>query len=126
MPFLHEKIALLLGKQDVGSSTADELLLLRLLVPLGKLYTAKQAVAQVSEGLECFGGQGYMEDTGIAIVLRDAQVLPIWEGTTNILSLDVLRVLIKQPEAYQVLAKQVQKSLESEVAQHGSIKVTTS
>lgn len=101
----------------------EEQLLLRLLVPLGKLYTAKQAVAQVSEGLECFGGQGYMEDTNIGRILRDTQVLPIWEGTTNILSLDVLRVLLKQPEAYQVLAKQVHKSLECEIAQHESIQV---
>ncbi|XP_044304933.1 acyl-CoA dehydrogenase family member 11-like isoform X3 [Varanus komodoensis] len=54
-----------------------------------------QAVAVASEGLECFGAQGFMEDTGLAVFLRDAQVLPIWEGTTNILSLDVLRTLDK-------------------------------
>ncbi|XP_042334936.1 acyl-CoA dehydrogenase family member 11-like isoform X3 [Sceloporus undulatus] len=54
-----------------------------------------EAVAIASEALECFGGQGFMEDTGLAILLRDAQVLPIWEGTTNVLSLDVLRSLAK-------------------------------
>eukprot|EP00731_Ephydatia_muelleri_P022899 Em0015g482a len=48
-----------------------------------------------SESLESFGGQGYIEDTGLPTLFRDAQVLPIWEGTTNILSLDVLRVLQK-------------------------------
>jgi acyl-CoA dehydrogenase len=45
--------------------------------------------------IEAFGGQGYMEDTGLPRLLRDAQVLPIWEGTTNVLSLDALRVLAK-------------------------------
>jgi hypothetical protein len=57
---------------------------------LVKLYTARQAVSGASEAVEAFGGAGYMEDTGIARLLRDAQVLTIWEGTTNVLSLDVL------------------------------------
>ena len=52
----------------------QDLLLLRLLTPLAKLYTAKAAVSVLSEGLECFGGQGYIEDTGLPGMLRDAQV----------------------------------------------------
>ena len=47
----------------------------------------------LSEVVEAFGGAGYVEDTGLPLLLRDAQVLPIWEGTTNVLSLDVLRAL---------------------------------
>jgi alkylation response protein AidB-like acyl-CoA dehydrogenase len=39
-----------------------------------------------------FGGAGYVEDTGLPVLLRDSQVLPIWEGTTNVLALDTLRV----------------------------------
>jgi putative acyl-CoA dehydrogenase len=46
--------------------------------------------------LECFGGAGYVEDTGIPVLLRDSQVLTIWEGTTNVLSLDALRVLQRE------------------------------
>src|SRR5699024_10762889 len=52
-----------------------------------------------SEALECFGGAGYVEDTGLPRLLRDAQVLPIWEGTTNVLALDVLRVIAREPDA---------------------------
>ena len=48
-------------------------------------------MAAASEIVESFGGAGYVEDTGLPRLLRDAQVLPIWEGTTNVLSLDVLR-----------------------------------
>jgi hypothetical protein len=58
--------------------------------------TGKQAVSISSEVLECFGGAGYVEDTGLPRLLRDAQVLPIWEGTTNVLSLDVLRAIAKE------------------------------
>ncbi|XP_048841662.1 acyl-CoA dehydrogenase family member 11-like [Brienomyrus brachyistius] len=92
---LMMEVCRLLGREENGSASPLELHLLRLLTPVAKLYTGKQAVSVVSEGLECFGGQGYMEDTGLPTMLRDAQVLTIWEGTTNILSLDVLRCIIK-------------------------------
>ncbi|XP_061624138.1 acyl-CoA dehydrogenase family member 11-like isoform X3 [Phyllopteryx taeniolatus] len=81
----------LLGREESGIATQLDTHLLRLLTPVVKLYTGKQAVAVLSEGLESFGGQGYIEDTGLPGLLRDAQVLSIWEGTTNVLSLDVLR-----------------------------------
>ncbi|KAL0485954.1 acyl-CoA dehydrogenase [Acrasis kona] len=84
-----------------------EATLLRLLIPVTKLYTAKKCVAVVSEGLECLGGQGYIEDTGVPVYLRDSQVLSIWEGTTNVLSMDVLRVLQKQPDAIQTFLQRV-------------------
>lgn len=83
----------LLGRVEAGEGGEDEAALLRLLVPIVKLTTARQAVAVASEVLEAFGGAGYVEDTGLPVLLRDSQVLPIWEGTTNVLALDVLRVL---------------------------------
>lgn len=87
------RVAELLGRQEAGELEAGEAVLLRVLTPVAKLTTAKQAVAVTSECLECFGGAGYVEDTGLPALLRDAQVLPIWEGTTNVLSLDTLRAL---------------------------------
>lgn len=87
------RVVELLGKEECGDTTESELRLLRFLIPVAKLYTAKQAVAVASEVLEAFGGAGYVEDTGIPRLLRDAQVLSIWEGTTNVLSLDVLRAI---------------------------------
>lgn len=83
----------LLGRAQHGKANAAEAALLRLLTPLAKLWTGKLAVAICSEAIECLGGAGYIEDSGLPQLLRDAQVLPIWEGTTNVLSLDVLRVL---------------------------------
>src|ERR1700693_5361469 len=87
------RVVELLGKEECGDATESELRLLRFLIPVAKLYTAKQAIAVASEVLEAFGGAGYVEDTGIPRLLRDAQVLSIWEGTTNILSLDALRAM---------------------------------
>jgi putative acyl-CoA dehydrogenase len=87
------RVVELLGKDECGDATESESRLLRFLIPVAKLYTAKQAIAVASEALEAFGGAGYLEDTGIPRLLRDAQVLSIWEGTTNILSLDALRAI---------------------------------
>jgi alkylation response protein AidB-like acyl-CoA dehydrogenase len=105
-------VAELLGKQEAGMASDDELARLRLLIPVAKLYTAKQAVAVASEALECFGGAGYIEDTGLPRLLRDAQVLSIWEGTTNVLSLDVLRA-IEKADALRPFLASVRDQLET-------------
>ncbi len=78
---------------ELESSDENDRAALRLLTPLIKLGTARDAVAVVSEALEAIGGAGYIEDTGIPQLLRDVQVLSIWEGTTNVLSLDALRAI---------------------------------
>jgi alkylation response protein AidB-like acyl-CoA dehydrogenase len=87
------EVAHLLGRVEQGIATPQETDALRLLTPLVKLWTGKMAVNLCSEALECFGGAGYIEDTGLPQLLRDAQVYAIWEGTTNVLSLDSLRAL---------------------------------
>jgi alkylation response protein AidB-like acyl-CoA dehydrogenase len=96
----------LLGRREAGVAGGDDERLLRIVTPLAKLTTGKQAIAVASEAIECFGGAGYVEDTGLPLVLRDAQVLPIWEGTTNVLSLDVLRALGKDG-TFDALAAEV-------------------
>ena len=106
------RVVELLGKEESGDATEEELQLLRLLIPIAKLYTAKQAIAVASEVLEAFGGAGYVEDTGIPRLLRDAQVLSIWEGTTNILSLDALRA-IGRTNALETWVKTSAKRLDS-------------
>lgn len=100
----------LLGRVEVDGDQAAEAEL-RLVAPLAKLLTGKLAVASASEYLECFGGAGFVEDTGIPRLLRDAQVLPIWEGTTNVLSMDVLRALTRG-EGVAQLATRVQAAAE--------------
>jgi alkylation response protein AidB-like acyl-CoA dehydrogenase len=80
----------LLGRHESHELDAADAALLRLLTPITKAVTGKQAVAAASETLEAFGGAGYLEDTMLPVLLRDAQVLPIWEGTTNVLALDAL------------------------------------
>jgi len=89
------RLAQLIGAAEHGRATDTEQLVLRGLTPVAKLLTGKDAVAVSSEALEAFGGAGYIEDTGLPQLLRNAQVLPIWEGTTNVLSLDLLRAAVR-------------------------------
>ncbi|MTV26492.1 acyl-CoA dehydrogenase [Nitriliruptoraceae bacterium ZYF776] len=102
----------LLGREEAGEATEQERRALRLLLPITKLLTAKQAVAAASEAIESFGGAGYVEDTHLPVLLRDAQVLPIWEGTTNVLSLDALRA-IRSDEVLRAYAYEVRRAAEA-------------
>lgn len=95
------RVVTLLDAADGGDRRAASLV--RSLTPLIKYSTAKIAVAGVSECLELHGGQGYIEESVMPRLLRDAQVLPIWEGTTNILVLDTIRALRREESGEALL-----------------------
>ncbi|HEV8266974.1 MAG TPA: acyl-CoA dehydrogenase family protein, partial [Thermoanaerobaculia bacterium] len=92
-----------LDRADAGDEESARLF--RLLVPMVKAVTGKLAVPCVSEAMELVGGNGYIEESPLPRLLRDAQVLPIWEGTTNVLVLDFLRVARKEGLARPLLAR---------------------
>ena len=111
-------VAALIGKEEAGELQPGQKDLLRALIPIAKLTAARQSVAVLSEVIESFGGAGYVEDTGIPQLLRDAQVFPIWEGTTNVLALDTLRAIqamdglgLLCQEALRLLAEVSESSL---------------
>lgn len=110
--FLLESTAML---QSVENGDTKQKPGLRLMTSVLKLFTAKECVALVSEGLESFGGVGYMENSRIPVILRDAQVLPIWEGTTNILALDFANDLFKN---FATNVKTVQELLKLGAEEH--------
>lgn len=92
---LAMEVALLLGRVESGAGDERDAALQRLLTPLAKLWICKLGVRIASETVEVFGGIGYLEDSGIPLLLRDAQVFPIWEGASNVQALDFLRALEK-------------------------------
>ncbi|KAL6080169.1 putative very long-chain specific acyl-CoA dehydrogenase mitochondrial-like [Balamuthia mandrillaris] len=113
MQFLFH-VAMLQGRVEAGTASPEDKDVLRLLTPLLKLFTAKNGVKVASECLECLGGAGYMEDaTDLPAGLRDQQVNTIWEGTTNVLSLDLLRVLQRYPRALNEFKNVIQQCLQS-------------
>ncbi len=79
--------------------------LMRTLVPVAKARTGRMAVEMASYAMEIQGGNGYVADFVTHRLLRDAQVLPIWEGTENVLSLDLLRALATADASGPLLAE---------------------
>jgi hypothetical protein len=77
--------------------------LARILVPLTKIRCTRGGIESASAALEIFGGNGYIEDWPMARQLRDAQCHTIWEGTENVLALDVLRTMAKDDSHVAVL-----------------------
>lgn len=83
-----------LDSADNGDEEARKLV--RIAIPMAKALSGKLAVFAVSEAMEAIGGNAYIEENILPRLLRDCQVLPIWEGTTHILTLDALRAIHKE------------------------------
>jgi len=102
LEFLCEE-ALLLGQLEVENDSLNEYRdnLLRILTPVGKMLSGIVGTKMLLDGAESFGGAGYMEDTRIFTIFADSFVNVIWEGASNVMSLDVLRCLYKEPKTMQ-------------------------
>jgi acyl-CoA dehydrogenase len=99
----------LTGRVEHGTASDKAAAVLRGLTPVTKLATAKWAVAGTTEVMESIGGVGYVEDSGVPAMVRNAHVLPIWEGTTNVLSLDLLRAAVRS-DALEALIDDARKA----------------
>jgi putative acyl-CoA dehydrogenase len=84
---------------DRTPQDAAEAAYMRLLTPAIKYWTCKSAPAFLYEAMECLGGNGYVEDGILARHYRESPVNAIWEGSGNVMCLDVLRALSREPEA---------------------------
>src|SRR6516162_199822 len=82
---------------------AGEAALLRLALPAAKYWVCKRFPAHAVEALECLGGNGYVEESGLPRIYREAPLNSIWEGSGNVTSLDVLRALARAPQAAEAL-----------------------
>ncbi len=78
---------------------AHEVALRRIALPLAKFWVCKRTPGMVAEALECLGGNGYVEDSGLPLLYREAPLNSVWEGSGNVNALDVLRALSREPEA---------------------------
>lgn len=88
---------------DRAPADAGEAARMRLLTPVVKYWTCKSAPGFLYEAMECLGGNGYVEEGILARHYREAPVNAIWEGSGNVMCLDVLRALGREPEAAQAV-----------------------
>ncbi|MBK7859768.1 MAG: isovaleryl-CoA dehydrogenase [Archangiaceae bacterium] len=92
---------------DGGARDEREAAFARIVTAIGKYWTCKRGPAFVAEAMECLGGAGYVEETSLPRLYRQAPVNSIWEGSGNIQCLDVLRALAKEPAALDALVHEL-------------------
>ncbi|MFF3842745.1 acyl-CoA dehydrogenase family protein [Streptomyces sp. NPDC001930] len=88
-----------------GDAAEDQLRRLGLAVT--KYWVCKRAPAHAAEALECLGGNGYVEDSGLPRLYRESPLPSIWEGSGNVAALDVLRAMARQPQAVEAFFAEV-------------------
>ncbi|TFF27493.1 DNA alkylation response protein [Jiella endophytica] len=83
----------------------------RVMTPVTKYWVCKLAPAFTYEAMECLGGNGYVEDGRLARAYREAPVNAIWEGSGNVVALDLLRVLKRDPDAFETVIATIEADL---------------
>ncbi|MFC8824550.1 acyl-CoA dehydrogenase family protein [Streptomyces sp. NPDC057137] len=114
----------LAAAQDAVQSDGSpaEAAFLRLAVPTAKYWVTKRCTPVAAEALECLGGNGYVEESGMPRLLRESPLNSIWEGSGNVQALDVLRALQREPEALNAFLQEVGKARGADHRLDGAIK----
>ena len=99
----------LVGAFDRGADPAQSHFR-RLALAVGKYWTCKRAIALVAEALECHGGNGYVEESIMPRLYREAPLNSIWEGSGNVNALDVLRAMDREPESVSAFMGEVEQA----------------
>jgi putative acyl-CoA dehydrogenase len=101
---------------DQSADDGRETLFKRLATAVAKYWICKRGPVHAVESLECFGGNGYVEESGMPRLFRESPLNSIWEGSGNVICLDVLRAMVKSPESVQVFFDEVSESAPDEPA----------
>jgi putative acyl-CoA dehydrogenase len=104
---LESEAATTLGLRLAAAVDEGDTAFSRLAVAVGKYWVCKRTAPMVAEALECLGGNGLVEENGLARLYREAPVNSIWEGSGNVVALDVLRALTREPAAVAAFAAEL-------------------
>ena len=95
-----------------------ETLFRRIGLAAAKYWVCKRATPHAAEAMECFGGNGYAEESGMPRLYREAPLMGIWEGSGNVSALDTLRAMATKPECVDVLFDELDQAHEPRLAAH--------
>ncbi len=99
---------------DQRGSSEQERAFARIATAVSKFWLCKRSPMQVGEALECLGGNGYVEESVMPRLYREAPLYSIWEGSGNVICLDVLRALAKEPGAKEALIGEMREGAEAD------------
>jgi putative acyl-CoA dehydrogenase len=105
---VESEAAATLAMRLAGAADRGERTFQRLAVAIGKYWVCKRQPAAVGEALECLGGNGYVEESGLPRLFRDSPLNSIWEGSGNVQVLDVLRTMHKDPDSLTAYVEEVE------------------
>jgi putative acyl-CoA dehydrogenase len=100
---------------DAAAASEHERHLQRALTPIAKYWLCKRMTPVATEAMECLGGNGYVEESPLARLYREAPLNGIWEGSANVIALDTLRALRKSPEALAALSAEIADGASPEI-----------
>ena len=112
---LAMRLARACDRAESDAHNTQEMLIKRLGTAIGKYWVAKRCPAHAAEALECLGGNGYVEESMMPRLYREAPLNSIWEGAGNVNCLDVLRAMAKEPESVQALFTEVTQASGADV-----------
>jgi putative acyl-CoA dehydrogenase len=100
-------LAIRLAAAVDAAADPHETALRRIALPLAKFWVCKRTPGFVAEALECLGGNGYVEESGLPLRYREAPLNSVWEGSGNVNALDVIRALGREPEVLNAWISEV-------------------
>jgi putative acyl-CoA dehydrogenase len=106
----------LAGAYDRRASDGREAAFARIATAVAKYWICKRGPGHAAEALECLGGNGFVEESGLPRVYRQQPLLSIWEGSGNVVCLDVLRAMAREPETVEVLLEEIRLAEEPRVS----------
>lgn len=99
------------GAFDAAATDPAEAAFARVATPIAKYWLCKRAPNAVYEALECFGGAGYVEESGMPRLYRQSPLNAIWEGSGNVIALDVVRAITRDAGAFDALVAEVETAV---------------
>jgi len=99
---------------DQSADDESETLFKRLATAVSKYWICKRGPVHAIEALECLGGNGYVEESGMPRLYRESPLNSIWEGSGNVICLDVLRALAKSPQSLEAFMSEVEEGTSAE------------
>ena len=105
---VESEAATVLMLRLAGATDRGETAFKRLALAVSKYWVTKRWPAHAAEALECLGGNGYAEESGMPRLFRESPLNSIWEGSGNVAALDVLRAMVKEPETIEAFFQEVE------------------
>jgi putative acyl-CoA dehydrogenase len=115
-----------LGLRLAAAVDAGEASLLRLALPVTKYLVCKRTASVVAEAQEALGGNGYVEESGLPRLYREAPLNSIWEGSGNVTALDALRAIARSPETVEAVLAEIELALGESAAFDAAVKALRS